>query len=153
MKSPFNPLRGWHVLVMILIFFGITIGVNATFITLAISTHPGEDVPRSYVQGINYNDRLEQRRLQAELGWSAHLNRVGDELIVEILDTENARVSGLNLVGQINHPTDTSQDCVISLQEDTLALYRTRLSCEVDRGWRVKIQNDGNLPFEMEHEL
>ena len=40
----FRPLRGWHVLVMILLFFGVTIGVNATFITLAVRTHPGETV-------------------------------------------------------------------------------------------------------------
>jgi nitrogen fixation protein FixH len=153
MKSPLNPLRGWHVLIMILIFFGVTIGVNATFITLAIGTYPGEDVPRSYVQGINYNDRLEQRRIQAELGWSAQLNRVGDDVIVEVLDRDNARVSGLNLLGQINHPTDTSRDCIISLREDDDALYRTRLSCHVDAGWRIKLHNDGDLPFEMEHEL
>ena len=42
--------------------FGVTIGVNATFITLAMRTHPGEDVPRSYYQGLNFNDTLAQRR-------------------------------------------------------------------------------------------
>ncbi|MFT6463107.1 MAG: nitrogen fixation protein FixH, partial [Maricaulis maris] len=30
MRNPFNPLRGWHVLILILMFFGVTIGVNAT---------------------------------------------------------------------------------------------------------------------------
>jgi nitrogen fixation protein FixH len=134
-------------------FFGATIAVNATFITLALRTHPGVDVQQAYVQGVNYNDRLELRRRQAELGWSAQINHVGDELIVEVLDMENARVSGLILLGQINHPTDTALDCVISLQEDSDALYRTHLPCRVGTGWRVKLQNDGELPFEMEHEL
>ena len=28
MKSFLNPVRGWHVLVMIVLFFGVTIGAN-----------------------------------------------------------------------------------------------------------------------------
>ena len=83
MKNPLNPLKGWHVLVMILIFFGITIGVNATFITMALRTHPGEDVPRSYMQGLEYNETLENRRIQSELGWTARFNLVDDELVFE----------------------------------------------------------------------
>ena len=71
MKSFLNPVRGWHVLVLIVLFFSVTIGVNATFITLAMRTHPGEDVPRSYYQGLNYNETLARRHEQAELGWSA----------------------------------------------------------------------------------
>ena len=153
MKSPFNPLRGWHVLVLILAFFGVTIGVNAAFITLALRTHPGEDVPRSYVQGLNYNETLERRRAQEELGWSAHYNLVDDGLVIEVLDREGAPVSGLQLAGAMIHPTDTSRDCEMVFEEDRSGVYRVDLPCREAGQWRVHTINTGELPFEMEHDL
>jgi nitrogen fixation protein FixH len=152
MKSPFNPLRGWHVLVMILMFFGVTIGVNATFITLALRTFPGEDVPHSYVQGINYNDTLDRRQAQAELGWSARFNAVEGALLLEVLDAEGAPVSGLTLSGSMVHP-DTTQDCPLSFAADRPGLYRAALACDTDGRWRVRANNSGDAPFEVEYEL
>tara|TARA_R110000868_G_scaffold335060_1_gene595804 strand:+ start:793 stop:1260 length:468 start_codon:yes stop_codon:yes gene_type:complete len=152
MKSFLNPLRGWHVLVMILMFFGVTIGVNATFITLALKTFPGEDVPHSYVQGINYNDTLERRQAQAELGWSARFNAVEGALLLEVLDAEDAPVSGLTLSGSMVHP-DTMQDCALSFTADRPGLYRAALACDAAGRWRVRAINNGDAPFEVEYEL
>lgn len=152
MKSFLNPLRGWHVLVMILVFFGVTIGVNATFATIAFRTFPGEDVPRSYVQGLHYNDTLERRHAQAELGWSARFNAVDGALLLEVLDAEGAAVPGLSLTGSMVHP-DTMQDCAISFAADRPGLYRAPLTCETDGRWRVRVMNSGDAPFEVEYEL
>lgn len=152
MKSFLNPLRGWHVLVMVLLFFGITIGVNATFITLALTTFPGEDVPHSYVQGINFNDTLERRQAQAELGWSARFNAVEGALLLEVLDAEGAPVSGLTLSGSMVHP-DTMLDCALSFAADRPGLYRAALACDTGGRWQVRAINNGDAPFEVEYEL
>jgi nitrogen fixation protein FixH len=152
MKSFLNPLRGWHVLVMILIFFGVTIGVNATFITLALQTFPGEDVPHSYVQGIHYNDTIARRQAQAELGWSARFNAVEGALLLEVLDAEGGPVSGLSLTGSMVHP-DTTQACPLVFAEDRSGLYRAALACETAGRWRVRALNEGEAPFEVEYEL
>ena len=153
MKNPLNPLRGWHVLIMIVLFFGVTIGVNATFITLAVRTHPGEDEPKSYLQGLHYNDTLERRQVQAELGWTARINVVDGDLLVEVRDADGAPVSGLILEGAMNHPTDTSRDCPLVFSEARSGLYRVGLPC-VDSGeWHLHAVNDGDAPFEMEHDL
>ena len=103
MRNPLNPLRGWHVLVMIIAFFSVTIGVNATFITLALRTHPGEAVPRSYVQGLSYNDTLDRRRAQEALGWTARVNLVDRNILVAIAAEDGAPISGLNLAGTLVH--------------------------------------------------
>lgn len=152
MKSWFNPLRGWHVLVMILMFFGVTIGVNATFITLALTTFPGEDVPHSYVQGINFNDTLARRQAQAELGWTARFNAVEGGVLLEVLDPEGVAVSGLTLSGSMVHP-DTGQDCPLSFDVERAGLYRAALACETAGRWRVRASNSGDAPFEVEYEL
>jgi len=153
MKNPLNPLKGWHVLVMILIFFGITIGVNTLFITLALRSHPGEDVPRSYMQGLEYNDTLERRRIQAELGWTARFNLVNDELVLEVLDAESAPVTALVLSGLMTHPTDTTHDCPLVFDEAESGQYRAPVTCGFAGDWRVKVRHDGEIPFEVEYDL
>tara|TARA_R110002073_G_scaffold6985_7_gene40414 strand:- start:4410 stop:4877 length:468 start_codon:yes stop_codon:yes gene_type:complete len=152
MKSFLNPLRGWHVLVMILMFFGVTIGVNATFITLALQTFPGEDVPRSYVQGINFNDTLDARRRQTELGWTASFNAVDGRLVLAVADAADRPVPGLVLSGEMVHP-DTTTACPLVFAEGQDGLYRAPLACDTSGRWRVRVHNDGDAPFEVEYEL
>lgn len=153
MKSFFNPVRGWHVLVLIVLFFSVTIGVNATFITLAMRTHPGEDVPRSYYQGLNYNETLARRHAQEALGWTARVNVVEGDLLVEVRDDAGEPVPGLDLVGTLNHPTNTSRDCPLDFAETRSGLYRVALPCSEAGQWHLRARNDGEAPFEMEHEL
>ncbi|MEC9251144.1 MAG: FixH family protein [Pseudomonadota bacterium] len=153
MRSWFRPLKGWHVLVLILLFFGVTIGVNATFITLALRTHPGEDVPRSYMQGVNYNETIERRRQQAELGWTARMNLVEGELLIEVRDRDDAVVPGLALAGQLVHQADTSQDTDLTFAERRAGLYVAVLPVVENGQWRVRASNTGEIPFELEDEL
>lgn len=153
MRSFFRPLTGWHVLAIIVSFFAVTIAVNATFITLAVRTHPGEDVPRSYIQGINYNETLERRRLQAELGWEARINLVENELLLEVRDPADAMVGGLLLQGELIHQADTSQDVVLAFEERRSGLYVAELPSVENGQWRVRARNAGDIPFELEDEL
>lgn len=153
MKSWFNPLTGWHVLGLIVLFFAVTIGVNVTFITFAVQTHPGEDVPRSYVQGINYNDTLERRRVQDEMGWQARFNTVDGDLLIEVRDGRDGMVTGLLLEGLLVHQADTSQDVALAFVEQRSGLYVAALP-DVENGqWRVRAHNAGDIPFELEHDL
>ena len=153
MKSFFVPLRGWHVGVMIALFFAVTIGVNATFITMAVNTHPGEDVPRSYYQGVNYNDTLERRRQQDDLGWSARFNAVDGVLVMDVRDGNDNPVTGLNLSGILAHPTDTGRDCALEFTLGGDGLYRAPMGCADSGRWRVRASHAGEPPFEVEHEL
>jgi nitrogen fixation protein FixH len=153
MKSPFNPLRGWHVLIMILVFFGIMISVNATMVTLALRSHPGEDIERSYTQGLNYNETLERRRVQESLGWQARFNLVGNQLLLEVLDREGNPLSGLSLSGQMRHPTRTALDCPIAMESLGEGRYQTDLPCVLDGRWRVRLSNQNLPPFEVEYDL
>ncbi|MDF1767488.1 FixH family protein [Maricaulis sp.] len=153
MRNPFNPLRGWHVLILILAFFGVTIGVNATFITLALRTHPGEDVPRSYVQGLNYNDTLDRRRAQEALGWTARVNLVERDVVLAISAADGSPVAGLDLVGTLIHPADTSRDCPLAFAESRPGVYRVTLPCDGQGDWRLEAHSRDDAPFEMVSEL
>lgn len=153
MKSFMNPVRGWHVLVIFLAFFGVIVAVNVVFVSAAVRTHPGEDVPRSYYQGVNYNDTLDRRRTQEELGWSARINVAGETLLIEVLDGDGEPVNGLSLAGMLAHPTSTRSDCPLDFQPAGAGRYNADLAC-ADRGeWQLRAQHDGEPPFELEQQI
>ncbi|HVK80655.1 MAG TPA: FixH family protein, partial [Verrucomicrobiae bacterium] len=102
-------MRGWHVLALMLAFFGFIIGVNVTFAVIAVRSFPGEDVRRSYLQGIQYNDTLAQRREQAALGWQANAGFTpsadGAALEIVLRDSDGAPIDGATISGEIQWPT------------------------------------------------
>lgn len=153
MKSPLNPLKGWHVLVMILTFFGVMIGVNATMVTLALRSHPGEDVERSYTQGLNYNETLERRRVQERLGWQATFNLLDNRLLLQVSDREGTPLSDLVLSGSMRHPARTGLDCPIAMESMGDGRYQLDLPCDLEGRWRVRLTNQNQPSFEVEYDL
>ena len=59
-QAPTRPaftLKGWHVLVGMLLFFGADIAVNTVFMMDAYRTYPGEGSQTPYEDGLAYNQR------------------------------------------------------------------------------------------------
>jgi nitrogen fixation protein FixH len=115
MKS--KGLRGVHVFWITAAFFGVIFVVDGVFIARAVGTFPGEDVPNSYVQGIDYNQTIAQRAVQKQLGWTAEVgfgDRSPRTLIVRIMDASGSPVSDLDvrvftrIVGKSSEPTRTT---------------------------------------------
>ena len=60
-------ITGWHVLFSVIAFFGVITAVNAVMISYAVKSFPGEDQKKSYMQGLQYNKVLEEKKLQEQL--------------------------------------------------------------------------------------
>lgn len=76
-----------------ILFFLALIGLEIWFVTIATSTFSGLVTDDAYVTGLNYNDTLEQRRLEQQLGWTADVQFVQQgtlqgQLIVKVLDAQ-----------------------------------------------------------------
>ena len=82
-RSP-KELKGIHVLMWLMGFFGLMFAVNGVFLFHAITSFPGEDIQKSYLQGINYNDKLKDRALQMDRGWTAQMGLESRKLIVHL---------------------------------------------------------------------
>lgn len=147
-------VKGWHVLVVVLAFFGVTIGVNATFVTLALATFSGEVSEEPYVQGLDYNDTLAARAVQAERGWTAALDVTrepggGARLVLEVRDARDAAVSGLDVRGEIGRPATSSLDQAFAFSEAD-GIYTAVLEDLPDGEWELMARTsfyDG-APFE-----
>lgn len=152
-----GEIKGWHVLAALLSAFGVVIAVNVGFAVVAVSTFPGEDVRRSYLQGVHYNDTLAERRTQADLGWAASADLVIVEgqraVVVDLSDREGRALSGASLHGDLQWPTDAARDRALVFEAAGDGRYIARMSDLPPGRWRLRgrAQRNGDaLDFEAE---
>jgi nitrogen fixation protein FixH len=117
-------LKGWHVLVAFLVFFGADIVVNAAFMISAYSTFPGETSETPYEDGLVYDQALAQSRAQHDLGWRIVAGTTSDgRLQVQSVDRNGARVSRLRVSGQLERPATENGRKAVSFRETEPGVY------------------------------
>lgn len=148
-------LRGVHVLWAMLAFFGAIIAVNLAFAAIAVRSFPGEDVRRSYLQGLEYNRTLAERRTQAALGWqvTAFLAE-GPAVEVALRTREGRLLDGLSLRGDLQRPTDARLDRALSFEPVGPGRYRAHMADLPQGVWRLRARaanaQGEALDFELE---
>lgn len=155
--APTFRIRGWHVLAMMLAFFGAVIAVNVVFAVVAVRSFPGEDVRRSYLQGVHYNDTLAQRREQAALGWQATAGFLpsADGAVLEVVlrDRAGAPIDGAIITGEVQRPTTDAADRAIMFEAAGGGRYVAPLGDLGAGRWRLRAhaeRDTGSLDFEAE---
>jgi nitrogen fixation protein FixH len=150
-------VRGWHVLAAMLAFFGAIIAVNAAFAVIAIRSFPGEDVRRSYLQGIQFNQTLEARRAQAALGWRAvtALRQRDGEAVLEVTlrQRDGQPITAASITGEMQWPTTASFDRDLTFTPLGDGRYEARLGALEHGRWRLRARAEaeaGALDFESE---
>ncbi|WP_298917409.1 FixH family protein [uncultured Algimonas sp.] len=127
-----RELTGRHVLAILVGFFGIIIVSSIVFTTLAVISFRGEDVERSYRQGIDYNKTLAERAEQSSLGWKAAVNVTGETadhaLIVKVTGPRGQTLYGLVYSGRLRHPVDSTLDQPLNFEVDGNGAARADLS-------------------------
>jgi nitrogen fixation protein FixH len=139
-----TELKGWHVLAMLLMFFGVTIGVNAYFITVALTSATGEYQKKSYLQGLRYNDVIAARARQAEMGWTAELAAAPAQsgayhVDIRILDRNAKPINSLTLSGELRRPVQAAQDQALKFRAAGDGLYRALTTGAAPGKWHVVI--------------
>jgi nitrogen fixation protein FixH len=154
-KREFN-LRGAHVLVGLLLFLVAIVAVNVAFAVVAVRSFPGEDVGRSYLQGLAYNDTLAERRAQAMLGWqaAAALRRGGRGAVIEVrlLTREGAPLDGATVSGELRRATTARLDRQLSFRQVGAGRYAADLGALPGGRWLLRARaanaSGGALDFE-----
>jgi nitrogen fixation protein FixH len=130
-------LNGYHALLWFCGFFGLMFVVNGFFLFYAITTFPGEDVKKSYVQGLDYNRTLAQRAAQAELGWQAEIGLSGQHLEIRIVDSTGAGIGGHEVQVQLRRLATTADDTVASAVPQGDGVYFVDISTFAHGQWEV----------------
>lgn len=139
-------IRGPHVLAAILAFFATVIAVNITFIVFAVQSFPGEDVRRSYLQGLNYNQTIAERRTQAELGWTAAADLIEQDgaaaVEVTLRDRSGQPIENLTATGELRWPANAQFDQALVFEPRGEGRYLARVGDLAPGRWVLRARAD-----------
>lgn len=121
-------LRGRHVLASLLGFFAVIMTANGIFLTYAIRSFPGQQVEKSYLQGLHFNEEIAAQRRQQELGWSAAVEarfEAGSATVeIALSDKEAAPLTNLVIRGELRRPASEREDRKLTFAASVSGLYR-----------------------------
>ncbi len=135
-----RKLSGKHVLFMFLAFFGVIFVVNGIFLSKAITSFPGEITKKSYMQGLKYNSVLKQKELQQQLGWSAEIGVVSNELVTRVSDGSGNPLTDVVITAELNQHSDEHKIETFELSETSTGEFSYSLS-DFEKGrWTANIK-------------
>ena len=105
-----NPFTGWHMLTIIMLFFGVVISVNMVMAYVATGTFSGLVVKNSYVASQNYNERIAESREQERRGWSTAFTVEEGRIRVAFTDSGGTPLTGLRIEARAGRPATARDD-------------------------------------------
>jgi nitrogen fixation protein FixH len=133
-----NELKGRHVLLALVSFFGVMLIANGIFLYYALATFGGGDTSDPYRKGLHYNDTIAEAAEQDARGWRIELSydRGGGQLSLLLRDKQGRALRGLAVASTLGRPATDKEDMALKLVEGEPGVYsgRTRLA---DGQWLV----------------
>jgi nitrogen fixation protein FixH len=134
-------LRGRHVALTFVAFFGVIFAVNGYFLYSALSTYTGIIASEPYRKGLEYNKRIEAAEQQAGLGWVDAVEALHNMPIVFSLRDRNGQpVTGLHLRGIIGRPSTARADKPLAFRETQPGRYAANVGKLDDGNWMLSIE-------------
>jgi nitrogen fixation protein FixH len=158
-NKPVKKLTGKKVLMILLALFGVVFAVNGYMIYMALKTFTGEK-EHAYLEGLHFNETLNARAKQSELGWDMSLGftrgPAGDALFsAELVDKDKKPVTGAKMTGTIGRATQSNDDKKLVFNETKPGVYTAHIQT-LERGkwlFAAKAKSTGKPDFEAETEL
>lgn len=134
-------IKGRHVLMMLVAFFGVVFAVNGVFLASALRTYTGVVSAEPYVKGLKYNERIEAGERQARLGWADALSLdIDGEVVLRLSDDAGRPLRGLKFRGTIGRPSTNRLDRQILLIEAEPGQYVARSGALDEGTWLVSLE-------------
>lgn len=113
-----RQFTGWHMLAIMVAFFGVIIAVNLLMATFANTSWTGLVVQNTYVASQQFNERVAEQRAQAALGWKGKLTIVNGEIHYSLTDAAGAPVAIDSVTASFRRPAYEAEDWQVSLQRE-----------------------------------
>ena len=127
---------GFHMLAILVAFFGTVMAVNFTMASLASSTFGGIQVQNSYVASQNFNGWLEQAERQEKLGWEVASGWQGDG---RLLVTASGPSPAAQLTAAARHPLGQKADMDMAFERQPDGSFVSLQELPPGR-WIVRLQ-------------
>lgn len=119
-----RPFTGWHMLGIMVAFFGVVIGVNITLAVLSSGTWTGLVVENSYVASQEFQEKLDALHVQQALGWSSSFAYADGNARLLVTDADGRPTDlGPRVELQFNRPIGDHEDQTLMLARATDGSY------------------------------
>ena len=148
-----KPITGRHVLIAVVLFFGVVIGVDTLFMIKAYGTFSGEVASNPYEAGLAFNKTLALRQREAALGWTATVLKVDDDtVVVRLVDKTGAPLDQLSLTGVLERPATEIRRQTLDFKPLGDGRYQAR--ARLDGAWDLRATaRNSRDQFELETRL
>ena len=134
-------LTGWHVLLMLVAFFGVVFTVNGIFIYYSQVSWTGLLPGNGYEASLKYNKEAAKARAILAKGWQTKVLVPKDgRIIVELQDGKGEPVTGLVAKGRAMRAVGVRGDRDIVLQERGIGRYALRGDGLAPGAWHIDVK-------------
>ncbi|MCP8893666.1 FixH family protein [Shinella daejeonensis] len=114
---------GWHMLVIMLLFFGTIITVNLVMAWNASRTWSGLVVQNTYVASQQFNGKVAAARALAASGMEGELTIEGGKVAYRLVDAQGMPVVADEVSARFKRPVDERADFTLSLSPAADGLF------------------------------
>ena len=138
-----NEIRGRHVLIGMVAFFGLIFLANGIFLYYALTTFGGGEKGSHYRSGLRYNETLAEAARAAERGLEGRLSydAQAGRLALALHDKGGEPVAGLHLAANVGRPATDREDLSAKFRDIGSGHYVAELTLAPGQ-WVVELHSD-----------
>lgn len=114
---PTKEFKGWHMLAILILFFGTIITVNLTMAYFARTSWTGLVVKNSYVASQEFNETTDQKRAELAMGWSSSLAYENGALDLTLTDKDKAGINNAIVTATVGRPSYEADDRIVQFTQ------------------------------------
>lgn len=125
-----GEFTGWHMLAVMVCFFGVIIGVNVFMAVSASRTWTGLVVENSYVASQEFNTKLGVANARTEAGWQGGLDYVDNALVFSLMDKDGNPIDLGTITIEVSRPIGVEGDDIVVLQKQDDGTHKAPIMLE-----------------------
>jgi len=134
----FETFTGWHMLAIMLLFFGTIISVNVTMAYLATSSWSGLLVQNTYVESQRFDEEVALEKEMQLRGWRSELTLATDAVNYRLVDAEGRPVIADTVTVSLSRPVGVDLDQQVMLAHAGDGFYRAAVPLQPGQ-WVAKV--------------
>ena len=139
-----REFTGWHMLGIMIAFFGVIIIVNVIMATSAIRSWSGLVVKNSYVASQEFNEKSIIGKAHAALNWQEHLSYENGVVSYRLTNADGTPVKAVGATAVFRRPVNEKEDQTLNMMPVAEGVLTAEASLK-DGNWVVEINTYAGL--------